>query len=410
MGVLDDYAYQKRTDASAKKGKIIKIDGTGGGTRKTTGGKKTTGGGTTGGGSRITYSSGGGGGGGGGSSKTTSTTSSTTTNNTKQSDATKERTLRELVDMLSKSATGQASQLEIDLNNMGSRLAENVALAQSQYDKTLGTMQEGYGAQLGVLNDIQGNTEKALAEEGTTTNTEYGRMANELKQQTASLGVGETGDLTARIMGNLDRMITSNQSLRGAFDTTASTNQAKETMRTDALSGANDLGNRLDSEMSELDAAYESDANNRANASYATQADLYKQIGSAWNQQALDVAKARDEAKGQKVKSTTKSKSGGYKSTSKDTATYKIKTSMSEATAKKLQAESAANATAALKTAGELAGKTSNIKTDLAVGTKSDWKPEAATTELKTNLDINTGQAETKAGKRVSGSTLKGWG
>ncbi len=390
-------------------GSVIKIDGTGGGTRQTAGGRKTTGttknGTTT---SRYTTS----GGGGGGSRSTTSksTTSSTTVNNTKQSDATKERTLRELVAMLEQSATGQASQLQIDLDNMGSRLAENVNLAQSQYNKTLGTMQEGYGAQLGVLNDIQGNTEKALSEEGTTTNTEYGRMANELKQQTASLGVGETGDLTARIMGNLDRMITSNQSLRAGFDTTASTNQAKETMRTDALSGANDLGNRLDSEMAELDSAYESDANNRANASYATQADLYKQIGSAWNQQALDAAKARDEAKGQKVTSKTTSRSGGSKHTSKDTATYRIKTSMSEAKAKKLQAESAANATAALKTAGELAGKTSNISTDIAVGTKSDWAPESSTTKLTQNLDINTGQAETKAGKKVSGSTLKGWG
>ena len=407
-------AMKFSADGGSKKkptGKVLKLDGTGGGTHKTTGGggKKTTSGGG-GGGTTTSYTSGGGGGGGGGSRTTKSSTTSTTVNNTKQSDATKEKTLRELVDMLSKSATGQASQLEIDLDNMGSRLTENVALAQSQYSKTLGVMQESYGSQLGALESIQDNTEKALSEEGTTTNTEYGRMANELKQQTASLGVGETGDLTARIMGNLDRMVTSNQSLRAGYDTTASTNQAKATMRTDALSGANDLGNRLDSEMAELDSAYESDANNRANASYATQADLYKQIGSAWNQQALDVAKARDEAKGQKVTSKTTSKSGGSKYTSKDTATYKIKTSMSEAKAKKLQAESAANATAALKTAGELAGKTSNITTDITKGVKSDWAPSDATTKLTQNLDINTGQAETKAGKKLSGSTMKGWG
>ena len=395
---------------SSKKPSVIKIDGTGGGTSKTPGGKTTTSGGGGGGTTTSQYRGSSWGGGGGGSRTTKSTTTSTTTNNTKQSDATKERTLRRLVEMLQQSATGQASQLQIDLDNMGSRLAENVAMAQSQYDKTLGVMQEGYGSQLGVLNDIQGNTEKALSEEMTTTGTEYGRMANELKQQTASLGVGETGDLTARIMGNLDRMITSNQSLRAGFDTTASTNQAKETMRTDALSGANDLGNRLDSEMAELDSAYESDANNRANASYATQADLYKQMGSAWNQYALDIAKARDEAKGQKVSSKTTSKSGGSKYTNKDTATYKIKTSMSEATARKLQARSTANATAALKTAGELAGKTSNITTDIAVGAKSDWAPESSTKKLTQNLDINTGQAETKAGKKVSGSTLKGWG
>lgn len=406
MGVLDDYAYQKRTDASSKKGGVIKIGG-GGSPNKPK--PRTTSGGGTGGGTRTTSYGGGGGGGGGGSRTTKSTTNSTTKNYTKNSDAQKQKTLKELVDMLSASATGQASQLQIDLDNMSSRLAENVQLAQSQYDETLGTLKTGYDAQLGVLEDTQLNTEKALSEEGATTNREYGRMANELKAQVFSLGGGETADLTARIMGNVDRMITSNQSLRSGFDTTTSTNQAKATMRTDALSGANDLGHRLDSEMAELDSAYESDANNRANASYATQADLYKQIGSAWNQNALEMATARDERRGQRVTSKTTTKSGGSKYTNRDKATYKITTSMSAAQLKKQQRASAESATAALKTASELAGKTSSITTDAAVGIKSDWAPADSGTRLTHNLDINTKQAETKAGKRISGSTVGGW-
>lgn len=339
--------------------------------------------------------------------KSSSSTTITTTNTTKSTDAARKQQINDLVRLLQTAAGGGIAQLDIDLGNMLDRLQSNFGLSQNQYNSVTGALQSGYGAQIGALDDIQESTEKALSEETTTTTKEWGRMLRELNEQMAGLGVGETDNLIGRASMNVDRAMQLNQSLRGAYDTTNSRNQQAAAAYTDATSAMVDLNNSFDREIAEMMAAYETDTNNRAKAEYASQADSYKQIASAWDQYEAELAQRLDELSGQKVTSKSNTKSGGVTYKSTDTTNNVIKTSMSKASLKRKKAAAKAAAKTAYDSAALYAGKTTDIKAPTLNGAKSNFSPTLSKATLNHNADINEGQAQTSTGKRVSGSTLK---
>lgn len=354
------------------------------------------------------YSSGGGGGGGGGGSKTTkSTTTQTTKNTTKKTDAARKKQVQDLADLLNTSARGGQAQLAIDLDRMLNSLLGNYDMAQRQYTTSAEALERGYLSQTDNLDAIQLGTEQALGEETATTNTEWGRMLREATEQLAGLGTGETDNLRVGNRLKVDQIMQDNQSLRAAYDTTFSTNQQRALAYTDATGGMSDLNNSFEKELADLKAGYAADASNRTKAEYSNQADIYKQIAAAWNQLELEYAQRQDEAKGQKVSSTTKTKSGGSTTTDKNTATYKIKTSMTSAQLKKAKANAKANAASALTSAKDFAGRTVEINAPDHQTNLSDFQPELKNTTLKHNFDINDTRAQTQLGKRVSGSTVR---
>lgn len=355
------------------------------------------------------YARSGGGGGGTTTTKTSSTTSSTTKNTTKATDAARKAQVNDLTKLLQTSASGGMERLELALTGLLGGLEKNRALAQNQYAAVADTLQSGFEAQMGVLDDITESTLKAVDEETTTTGKEWGRMLREVSEQLSEFGVGESDALTAKVQMNVDRALGLNSSLRGGFDTINSRNQQAASAYTDASSAMTDLNNSFDRELAELLAAYETDANNRANAEYANQADLYKQIASAWGQLGLEYAQKQDEAAGQKVTTTTTTKGKGFKTVNTDKATNKIQSSMSSSALKKAKADAEAKAKAAFESANIFAGKAPEIKAPSFEGAKSNFKPELSKSTLEHNFDINENQARTTAGKRVSGSTLK-WG
>lgn len=356
------------------------------------------------------YSSrgGGGGGGGGGGSKTTkSTTTQTTKNTTKKTDAARKKQVQDLAGLLNTSARGGRAQLAIDLDRMLNSLLGNYDMAQRQYTSSAEALKRGYLSQTDNLDAIQLGTEQALGEETTTTNTEWGRMLREATEQLAGLGAGETDILRVGNRLKVDQIMQDNQSLRAAYDTTFSTNQQRALAYTDATGGMSDLNNSFEKELADLKAGYAADASNRTKAEYSNQADIYKQIAAAWNQLELEYAQRQDEAKGQKVSSTTKTKSDGSTTTDKNTATYKIKTSMTSAQLKKAKANAKTKAASALTSAKKFAGRTVKIKTPDHQASLSDFQPELKNTTLKHNFDINDTRAQTQLGKRVSGSTVR---
>ena len=358
------------------------------------------------------YSSGGryyssGGGGGGGSKTTKSTTTQTTKNTTKKTDAARKKQVQDLADLLNTSAQGGQTQLAIDLDRMLNSLLGNYDMAQRQYTSSAEALKRGYLSQTDNLDAIQLGTEQALGEETTTTNTEWGRMLREATEQLAGLGAGETDTLRVGNRLKVDQIMQDNQSLRAAYDTTFSTNQQRALAYTDATAGMSDLNNSLEKELADLKAGYTTDASNRTKAEYSNQADIYKQIAAAWNQLELEYAQRQDEAKGQKVSSTTKTESDGSTTTDKNTATYKIKTSMTAAQLKKAKANAKTKAASALTSAKKFAGRTVKINAPDHQASLSDFQPELKNTTLKHNFDINDTRAQTQLGKRVSGSTVR---
>lgn len=355
--------------------------------------------------------SGGRGGRGGLPKSSSSTTKQTTKNTTKQSDKLKQQLLRNDVDLLLDSVTRREEALNKYLSDALESVQQNRDVAQRQYDSGIDAIQTSFDTQMGSLNAIQTGTEKALSEELSTTSKEFARMIGEINEQMAGLGVGESDALTARVAMNADRMITSNQSLRGAADSTASTNLQKGAAYSDAYAGRIELDNSLDRELADLEQKYANDTRNQQEYAYTDIAKSYKDIADKYAEAGKEMANRLDESAGQKVnqKTTTKYGKSKKKVTDKNSATYKVKTSMSDKTAKKLLAYYGRETDAATGRAQEFLKRpvgTAAVKLD---ANKTDWTPTNQRSELKHNMDINIEQAQTTPGKRVSGSTLKGW-